>query len=211
MPRLPAEVHEHVRLRVREITNAAMRANPDLTQVVVANGLEGSDRSDADFVRSARRLVLAASIALDAGLEVHRHVPGPHGIEVCRSCGTTETCPTVRRIADTLAAYLPGPVALDRAEAWRLADTFLDAARRGLLVGIDEIPDGFVARAVPGASPEREPEAPEDADVLVIDRRTGRITRWPALSLDQLAVHYARYRTGQAAGAVSAAERRPPH
>jgi hypothetical protein len=209
MPRPPAEIHERVRLRVREIITAAMRADPDLTRVDLAHAPQGSDRTDADFARNARRLVLAASIALDAGLEVHRHVPGPHGIEVCRSCGTTETCPTVRRIADTLAAYVSGPVTLDRTEAWRLADAFLDAARHGLLVGIEEIPDGFVAWTMPGPAPAGEPAVPEDAEILVIDRRTGRITRWPALPLDQLATHYTRYRAGQAAGAGPASERPP--
>ncbi|HEU5159286.1 MAG TPA: hypothetical protein VFU43_19985 [Streptosporangiaceae bacterium] len=201
MPRPPAEIYERVRLRVREIITTAMRADPDLTRVALANAPQRSDRRDADFARNARRLVLAASIALDAGLEVHRRVPGSRGAEVCRSCGTTEICPTVRRIADTLAAYLPRPVAVDRAEAWRLADAYLDAAGHGLLVGIDEIPDGFVACAVSGPASAGEAAVPEGAEVLVIDRRTGRITRWPALPLDELATHYARYLAGQTTGA----------
>lgn len=138
MPRPPAEIHGRLRLRLHQMIGAAMRADESAARAALAEIGERADRHTTGLLLGARRLVLATTVALDAVLEIHRQVPAPSGQDLCRTCRTAAVCPTVRRIADTLAAYLPGPVAIDRAEAWRRADAALGAIDQGLLDGLAE-------------------------------------------------------------------------
>ncbi|RAY12328.1 hypothetical protein DPM19_24545 [Actinomadura craniellae] len=195
MPPPPAELHERMRLTLEQMAAAAMRADPAGAETVLAN--VPADRYTAHLVRHARRNLLATAVALGAVLEVHRYVPGPHRTPVCRSCGTSRVCPTVRRIAEVLAAYLPGPVELDRAEAWRRAENALAASGASVLVGIQEIPGGHVAWPAPWHYQARQHPTGRE-HVLIVDKRTGRLTRWPALPLDRLATEYTRSRENRA-------------
>ncbi|GLW62173.1 hypothetical protein Arub01_04170 [Actinomadura rubrobrunea] len=68
--------------------------------------------------------------------------------------------------------------------AWRRADEHLGS--RGVPLVIEEFAEGFVARPVPGGN-----------GLLVVDRRTGALTRWPDLPTGELAEHYRRYLRGE--------------
>jgi hypothetical protein len=117
MPRPPAEIYDRVRLRLDDMIATALRADSAAIAAALKSA-EGTAATPAiEFMGHARQLVLAATVALSAAVEAHRHVPGPRRMEICPSCGTTETCPTVRRVADTLAA-----------------------GERGLLVGVHDTP-----------------------------------------------------------------------
>src|SRR5688500_20159915 len=108
MPRSLAGIHGRLRLRLHQMIGAAMRADENVARTALAVAGGRADAHTTELLLHARRLVLATTIALDAVLETHRHVPMPGGPDLCRTCRTATVCPTVRRIADTLAAYLPG-------------------------------------------------------------------------------------------------------
>jgi hypothetical protein len=183
-----AQLHDHIDRCVRSVMTAAMRADPRAIDAVVG-ALEGGrlDPHSREFVREARRLVLACGVGLTALLKVHRPGVDSHGHEICRGCGTSG-CRTLRSIADVLAAYAVRPVTVDRAEAWRRADAELGRTHPVALV-IDEFEEGFIARPVPHAQGSPDP-------LLVIDRHTGALTRWPALHRDSLIAHYRNYVKG---------------
>jgi hypothetical protein len=176
------------------IIAATMRADAGVTDALIAGA--HPDRYSIHFLRRSRQLLLAVSVALSAAVDAHRRVPGPHGSDVCGSCGTTDICRTVRRVADTLAVYLPGPVLLSRAEAWRRADAGLNASGQDRLVGVADIADGYVAWTASAPYPVRDRPALDDESVVIIDKRSGRITKWPALPLDMLNQEYRRYLEG---------------
>ncbi|MEV4251561.1 hypothetical protein AB0J52_00170 [Spirillospora sp. NPDC049652] len=155
-----------------------MRADP---QAITAF-LPGPPRLDAhtrDFLRNARSLAMAATIALTTVLEHHRPT-GRH----CLACGASE-CRTLRRFAGVLAAYSARPVPLDRAEAWRRADACLARGRRAAVpIGIESFEHGFMAWPAFDIG--------EGDFVLVVDRRTDAVTRWPRLPLDVPTREYGR-------------------
>ncbi|GAA2149232.1 hypothetical protein [Actinomadura napierensis] len=90
-------------------------------------------------------------------------------------------------VADVLAAYAIRPATIDRAEAWRRADSWFNREADPAPVGIAEFPDGFAAWRVTR-------DADETAQLAVIDRRCGMLTLWPPLPLDTLAGGYRTYR-----------------
>ncbi|NDU75078.1 hypothetical protein GWI34_20965 [Actinomadura sp. DSM 109109] len=179
--------HDQVHLRVHAAMTAAMRADPhSIDAALVQTG--GLDPASRQFVAHARRLVLACTAALTCVLGSHRPGEGPHGEPVCRGCGTAE-CRTLRGLAHVLAAYSVRPAPVDRAEAWRRADGHFRRCGRPVPLIIEDFPDGFVARAADGP-------ADEPAPLLVVDRDTGALSRWPSMPVDVLACEYTRYREG---------------
>jgi hypothetical protein len=179
--------HSQVHQRVHSVMTAAMRADARTIETALLGVEDGPlDPYSREFVREARRLVLACTAALTCVLSAHRPGPGPHGDEVCRRCGTPD-CRTLHGVADVLTAYAVRPVAIDRAEAWRRADAWFNREGGPVPVGVEEFADGFAAWrtvAAPG----------ETVKVAVIDRRCGALTLWPPLPLDALAREYRAYR-----------------
>ncbi|WP_339153950.1 hypothetical protein [Actinomadura luteofluorescens] len=179
--------HDQVHLRVHAAMTAAMRADPhSIDAALVQTG--SLDPASRAFVAHSRRLVLACTAALTCVLASHRPGESPHGEPVCRGCGTPE-CRTLRGLSHVLAAYSVRPALVDRAEAWRRADAHFWRGGRPVPLLIEDFPDGFVAHAADGPG---EDEAP----LLVIDRHTGALSRWPSMPLDALACEYTRYREG---------------
>ncbi len=86
----------------------------------------------------------------------------------------------MRRVADTLAVYLPGPVLLSRAEAWRRADACLNASGEGRPVGVANIADGYVAWTTSAPYPARERPTLDVEGILIIDKRYGRMMKAPS-------------------------------
>lgn len=189
------DVYAQTNSHVIAMMAAAMRAdNAAICATVEAVGGRGRlDAHTAEFMRQARNSVLGTCAALTGVLHAHRCVTGPYGAEVCASCGTAAACRTLQHINDSLSAYRTGRVAeIDRAEAWRRADAWLNRdAARPLLIAVEEFPDGFVAWPVP------QPRPAGDTTLLVVDKRTGRLTRWPLLPKDVLVVQYRNYLHGR--------------
>jgi hypothetical protein len=192
----PKEAHGRLRERLRAMTTAALRADPSGIEAVLGAAPQQTRRDVTDFLWQARSMVLAASVALEAVLETHQRIPSPYGGDMCRVCATQDTCRTVRRIADTLAAYLTGPVPVGRAEAWRRADEVLNGLGRSRLIGVEELPDAYVTWALEYGYPARDRPTVEDPPVLLMDKRTGGLTRWPPLPLAVLTEEYRRYVNG---------------
>ncbi|SEF58028.1 hypothetical protein SAMN04489712_101491 [Thermomonospora echinospora] len=164
---------------------AALRADQAAIAAAVTKTIGGDlDPHSREFVRSARRLVLACATALVSVLEFHRPAPHPSGRAVCRACHTAH-CPTLRRIAEVLTTHDVHPAPIDRTEAWRRADAHLSQGRRHVAIEIQEFPHGFVAWPAYG---------PADS-LLVIDGHTGHLTRWPRLPLETLTREYHAYLT----------------
>ncbi|WP_149263775.1 hypothetical protein [Actinomadura sp. K4S16] len=179
--------HDQVHQRVHAAMTAAMRADPHSIDAALVQA--GSlDRSSQEFIAQARRLVLACTAALTCVLSAHRPGEGAHGEPVCRGCGTRE-CRTLRGLAHVLAAYSVRPALVDRAEAWRRADAYFWHDGRPVPLTIEDFPDGFVARAA-------EDLADDPTPLLVIDRHTGALSRWPSMPVELLACEYTRYRAG---------------
>ncbi|RAY11785.1 hypothetical protein DPM19_27765 [Actinomadura craniellae] len=182
-----ADLHARLHARVCSALLAAMRA--DVTAIDTVAGLATDlDPHTAGFLRESRRLVLACAAAVSSVLDVHRPTTAPDAPRVCRECGTGG-CRTLNAVLTVLDAYAAGPAGIDRAEAWRRADRFFNG-RGGppLPVAVEDIGDGFAARAFTPS----EPTGP----LLVVDRRTGRLTRWPPMPRETLIAHYRHHRTG---------------
>lgn len=180
-----AWTHDRVHQRVRSAMAAAMRADDRAIHGLVAEpGGAGLDPHTRAFVREARRLTLACTAALTCVLAAHRPGSDPTGAPICRGCGTAE-CRTLHGVADVLAAYSVRPAPVDRAEAWRRADACLGG--RPVPVSVEEFRDGFIVRPAEIAADDLSP-------VLIVDRDTGALSRWPAMPSDLLAREYGRYR-----------------
>jgi hypothetical protein len=76
----------------------------------------------------------------------------------------------------------------------RRATHALNAGERRLLVGVEETTRAYVAWAVEAAYPGPIGEA---GGVLLVDKHTGRLTRWPALTVEELGERYRRYVSGE--------------
>ncbi|MFC5747978.1 hypothetical protein [Actinomadura rugatobispora] len=178
-----SDLHNQARQRVHSLMTAAMRADPAaLDQAASELDIDPYSR---EFVREARRLVLACGAALSAVLAVHRPGKDAHDQEVCRGCGTRR-CHTLRHISEVFTAYTIRPVTIDRAEAWRRAESCFGPAAPA--VAVEEREDCFIARPVPFTG---------DAYLLVVDRRTGALTRWPDMPSAQLVDYYRAYLRGE--------------
>ena len=176
-----AAQHKRLQEQVQSVMLLAMRSDVRAIHTIAGDGR--ADWRTRAFVREARRLTLGCAAGLSAVLNRHRPGEDPYGHEICRACGTS-TCPTLKAVAEALAAYSIHPAAVDRAEAWRRADEHLGS--RGVPLVIEEFAEGFVARPVPGGD-----------GLLVVDRATGVLTRWPDLPTGELAEHYRRYLRGE--------------
>ncbi|MEV5826054.1 hypothetical protein AB0L25_10795 [Spirillospora sp. NPDC052242] len=175
-----AALHAWVRERVHSAAITAMRADPQAIAVFVQDP-PGLDRHTRDFLRDARSLALACTTALVAVLERHR----PDGWN-CLACRSTE-CRTLRRVAGVLAAHAVRPAAIDRAEAWRRADACLARDHRPTVpLGVQPFEYGFVAWPAFDMG--------EGDFVLIVDARTGALTRWPRLPVDVLTREYGDHR-----------------
>ncbi|MBT2211550.1 hypothetical protein [Actinomadura sp. NEAU-AAG7] len=175
--------HTEVGKGVHAAMTAALRADPHaIDAVLVEDG-----RLDPDsrrFVGQARGLVLACGTAMTRVLAVHRPGDDPYGREICRGCGTPD-CRTLRGVDHVLAAYSVRPVVVDRAEAWRRADAWLRRRGRSVPLAVAEFPGGFVARPVESVTDEPGP-------LLVVDRYTGALSRWPRMPFEALVREYER-------------------
>ncbi|MEU6036041.1 hypothetical protein ABZ801_11590 [Actinomadura sp. NPDC047616] len=178
------DLHEWVQRRVHACVSTALRADPDAVNTAVTHLIGRLDPHSRHFLRNARPLVLACATALIAVLEAHRPQTNPSGREVCRACRTSE-CATLRRVAQMMAVHGARPLAIDRAEAWRRADACLSRDRSPVPIEIREFDHGYVAWPVHGLD--------ADGPLLVIDRHTGALTRWPRLPLEALALQYRAY------------------
>lgn len=186
MKGLAVRLHPELHARVCSVLTAALRADVTAIDAVVDRAV-GLDACTGDFLRESRRLVLACGAALLSVLDVHRPVVGPGAAGVCRGCGGHE-CRTLGSMIDVLDAYAVRPGGIDRAEAWRRADRFFNqGGGRASVVAVEDFGDGFVARAFTVTA---EPDGP----LLVVDRRTGGLTRWPPMTRQDLIGEYRRYR-----------------
>ncbi|MFB4309207.1 hypothetical protein [Actinomadura sp. GTD37] len=177
--------HDQVHRRVHAAMTAAMRA--DVHSIDAALVQHGRlDPCSREFVGASRRLVLACTAALTCVLSAHRPGDDSHGREICRGCGTRD-CRTLRGVADVLAAYAVSPAPVDRAEAWRLADAHFVRDGSPVPVSVEEFADGFITCATTTPSDDPRP-------VLIVDRQTGALSRWPGRPHEILVREYAHYR-----------------
>lgn len=168
---------------------AAMRADTAAIDALLQRAEEPwLDAYSSDFVREARRLVLACAAAFTSILGVHRPGDDPYGREICRACGIAD-CRLLNLIGDVLAAYALRPGEVDRAEAWRRAEASFADGSRSLPLAVEEFEEGFAIRQVSDG-------CEGDGVLLVVDRHTGAVSRWPRLPLDELAEQYRRYQRG---------------
>jgi hypothetical protein len=146
------ELHEWVETSMRAAMTAAMRADPGAIPAAIEElvARRWLDPHSIAFLDRARALVLGSTAALAMVVEDHRPARSADGTEVCRACGIT-ACRTLRRIADILTAYFGRhPAGIDRAEAWRRADAWLnrDSPQRVLVTVEDsKIWDTSLARS----------------------------------------------------------------
>lgn len=195
MTRSGTDLHAHADVQVSAMMSAAMRANEAAISTAVKEAiLRGRlDGYSADFLRRARAYVLAASVALTGVLRTHRYVMAPYGVVVCGNCGIAEICRTLRDIDSALSGYATdAPACIDRGEAWRRADASLNNdPARPVLVAVEEFPDGFATWPAHCDPPT------DDQTLLVVDKRTGQLSRWPLLSKDVLVTQYRNYLNGR--------------
>ncbi len=177
--------HDQVHRRVHAAMTAAMRADVhSIDATLVQHGR--LDPYSREFVAQSRRLVLACTAALTCVLSAHRPGGDGHGKQICQGCGTRD-CRTLHGVADVLAAYTVRPAPVDRAEAWRRADVYFARDGRPVPVTVEEFADGFITR--PATMPSDDPHP-----VLIVDRDTGALSRWPVLPYDLLIREYADHR-----------------
>jgi hypothetical protein len=184
-----ARLHPQLQARVCSVLTAALRADATAVETVVERA-DGLDGHTADFLRESRRLVLACAAALSSVLDVHKPADDPGMPHMCRECGGHQ-CRTLNRILDVLDAYAARSAGIDRAEAWRRADRYFNGGNGPVsLVAIDDIGDGFAARAFTVTIESA------DGPLLVVDRRTGRLIAWPPMPREALIDQYRRHLGG---------------
>ena len=116
-------LREWTTAQVRSAMTAALRADPHALDRLAGANSAVLDPHSVAFLRTARMLTLATSAALTTVLTAHRAGRDRHERPVCTACGTGR-CRTVRAISDALAAYGLRSDPVDRAEAWRRADSY---------------------------------------------------------------------------------------
>ena len=151
-----------------------------------------------DSAAEASRTLAGAVVVLADVLDAHR----PRGAAVCPACETAAPCPTMRRVAAALVSHgVCEGAPLDRGAAWACADAHFnrpstDGARR--LVLLSDLGAFYVARGVSAVLPEPpQVPVPGGETVLVLDKASGRTSRWPLLPDADLIVQYWRYLRGE--------------
>jgi hypothetical protein len=151
-----------------------------------------------DSAAEASRSLAGAVVVLADVLDAHR----PTGTAACPACETAVPCPTVRRVAAALishGAWQGAP--LDRGAAWACADAHYNLLSTGgarRLVLLSDLGAFYVARGVSAvlSEPPQVP-VPDGETVLVLDKESGRTSRWPLLPDADLIVQYRRYLRGE--------------
>lgn len=158
------------------------------------------------LVREARDAALAVLTRDDSAVEPSRILAGAvvalADVLDAHRPATAAPCPTVHRVAVgpvSRGACLGVP--LDRGAAWARADAHFNAASTGgarRLVSLTDLGAFYVAREVRAGMPEpaRVP-GPDAETVLLIDKTSGRTSRWPLLPDADLIVQYRRYLRGE--------------
>ncbi|MGI5163391.1 hypothetical protein ACQEU3_03455 [Spirillospora sp. CA-253888] len=179
----PAALHRQTTDRVQTAMAVAMRADNGRVAAALlpANGLAPQD---AAFVREARGLTLAFAAVLLTVLRVHRPGHDPFGAAMCLGCGRPQ-CRTVAAVAELLTAYRVRSAPVDRAEARRRADRwFAETFGQVCALTVEDFDAGFAVRS------------DGFEGVVVVDRHTGALTRWPPLPTPTLAEHHRRHSGG---------------
>ncbi|MEU5992542.1 hypothetical protein ABZ806_26540 [Spirillospora sp. NPDC047418] len=172
---------ERVESLVREVRDAAL--------AVLAR-----DDSAAD----ASRFLAGAVVALADVLDAHR----PARAVACPACETAAPCRTAHRVADAPVSHgARSGIPLDPGAAWVRADAHFNGASAGgarRLVSLTDLGALYVARDVRAglSEPPQVPE-PDGETVLLIDKASGRTSRWPLLPDADLIVQYRRYLRGE--------------
>lgn len=172
-------------------------------------------RCEESLVREARDEALAVLARDDSAAEASRTLAGavalladvldahrPRGTAACPTCETAAPCPTMRRVAVALVSqggWQGAP--LERGAAWARADAHFNRSAAGgarRLVLLSDLGAFFVARGGPAvlAEPPQVP-VPDGETVLVLDKGSGRMSRWPLLPDADLIVQYWRYLRGE--------------
>ncbi|TDD75128.1 hypothetical protein [Actinomadura rubrisoli] len=188
------DLRERTVAQVRSTMAVAMRADPHALDRLAGNAAGALDASTLSFVREARTLALAVSAALTTVLGVHRYGRDPYDRMICMACGI-ERCHTIHAVSHVLAAYAVQPGHVDRPEAWRRADAYYTGVEgRHVVLAIEEFDAGYIARPAPHSA-----GADNDAGtgVVIIDRATGALTRWPSYDTPALTSYYHAYRRGE--------------
>lgn len=151
-----------------------------------------------DSAAEASRTLAGAVVVLADVLDAHR----PTGMAVCPACEAAAPCPTMRRVAAALVSYgaCQGTL-LDRGAAWACADAHFNRPSMGgarRLVLLSDLGAFYVARGVSAvlSEPPQVP-VPDGETVLVLDKESGRTSRWPLLRDADLIVQYRRYLRGE--------------
>ncbi|GAA1814076.1 hypothetical protein [Actinomadura chokoriensis] len=174
---------------LRERAEALVREARDAALAVLAGDDPAAEPS---------RILAGAVVALADLLDAHR----PARAAACPACQTETPSPTRHRVA---AAPLPHGTRLglpfDRGAAWARADAHFNGASTGRarrLVSLTDLGAFYVAREVRAGAPEpaRGP-GPDAETVLLIDKASGRTSRWPLLPDADLIVLYRRYLRGE--------------
>ncbi|MGW5414605.1 hypothetical protein [Actinomadura geliboluensis] len=172
-------------------------------------------RCEESLVREARDAALAVLAGDDSAAEASRTLAGalvvladvlgahrPTGAAVCPACEAATPCPTMRRIAAALVSHEAWQGArLDRGAVWACADAHFNRSAAGgarRLVLLSDLGAFYVARGVSAvlSEPPQVP-MPDGETVLVLDKGSGRMSRWPLLPDADLIVQYRRYLRGE--------------
>ncbi|QKW35241.1 hypothetical protein HUT06_15340 [Actinomadura sp. NAK00032] len=172
-------------------------------------------RPEESLVREARDAALAVLARDDSAAEASRTLAGavamladlldahrPTGAAACPACETAAPCPTMRRVAAALVSHGAWQGApLDRGAAWACADAHFNRSAAGgarRLVLLSDLGAFYVARGVSAVLPEPpQVPVPGGETVLVLDKASGRTSRWPLLPDADLIVQYRRYLRGE--------------
>lgn len=179
--RADADLSERAELLVREARDAAL--------AVLARDESAAEPS---------RVLAGAVVALADVLDAYRS----QGAAACSACETAVRCPTVPRVAAALVSHgVCRATPLDRGAAWARADAHFNGASAGgvrRLISLTDLGAFYVARGVRAGLPE--PARVQELDVetvLLIDKTSGEMSRWPLLPDADLVVQYRRYQRGE--------------
>ncbi len=175
-----------------------MTARPEESLVREARDAALAVLARDDSAAEASRSLAGAVVVLADVLDAHR----PTGAAACPACETAAPCPTMRRVAAALVSHGAWQGApLERGAAWAFADAHFNRPATGgarRLVLLSDLGAFYVARGVSVvlSEPPQVP-MPDGETVLVLDKGSGRMSRWPLLPDADLIVQYRRYLCGE--------------